>query len=288
MAERAGEGRHCTGLFSRRLVVLVVFVCLWHLAGCGGTQARPTAPKRSQPVSARFSPGTTWYRVKKGDTLYAVSWRAGLDYRTLARWNALKYPYTIYPGQLLRLKPPRKPPRKQAKSASRGKVKKNVPRHSPSRSTTAARQKKGTPSTASAKPRTPGHAQPSARRGRLHWQWPVKGRVVSRFSHQAPDLDGIKIAGTRGQKVVAAESGTVVYTGSGLIGYGQLIIVKHNNAFLSAYGLNSRLYVKEGQRVKRGQHISDMGTNSAGKPMLHFEIRRYGKPVDPLAYLPRN
>jgi len=115
----------------------------------------------------------------------------------------------------------------------------------------------------------------------------VKGRVVSRFSRKDPDLDGIKIAGKRGQKVVAAESGTVVYTGSGLIGYGQLIIVKHDNEFLSAYGLNSRLYVKEGQKVKRGQHISDMGTNSAGQPMLHFEIRRYGKPVDPMAYLPR-
>ena len=268
---------------SRLLLVLLLAAMALHLAGCGGTPAKSTSHKSSQ-ASAKFSPNATWYRVKKGDTLYAVSWRAGVDWRTLARWNGLKYPYTIYPGQLLRLKPP---PRKSTKSASRSTAKPSTTGSSSSRSTTT-KQAKSRPRTSTTRPPTASTgSKQAAKHGKLHWRWPVKGRVVSRFSHKDPDLDGIKIAGKRGQKVVAAESGTVVYTGSGLIGYGQLIIVKHDNEFLSAYGLNSRLYVKEGQKVKRGQHISDMGTNSAGQPMLHFEIRRYGKPVDPMAYLPR-
>lgn len=278
MGERTSHGGRRRNLFPRLLLVLLLPAVMFQLVGCGGTPAKSTSHKRTSHGSSKFSSSATWYRVKKGDTLYAVSWRAGVDYKTLARWNGLKYPYTIYPGQLLRLKPPRK--------ASKSTPKRTTTRKSGS--VTPPARSAGKPSRpASAKSRTTATKKQPVASGRLRWQWPVKGRVVSRFSHKDPDLDGIKIAGTRGQKVVAAESGTVVYTGSGLIGYGQLIIVKHNNEFLSAYGLNSRLYVKEGQRVKKGQHISDMGTDSSGKPMLHFEIRRYGKPVDPMVYLPR-
>jgi lipoprotein NlpD len=277
MEEGTSHGRRCGRLLPLLLALLFPVVVL-QLAGCGGTPAKSPSHKRDSRGDAKFSASATWYRVKKGDTLYAVSWRAGVDYKTLARWNGLKHPYTIYPGQLLRLKPP-------------GRVAKSTPKRTTSRKrsggTPPARGsgKPGTP--ASAASRTTATKRQPARSGSLHWQWPVKGRVVARFSHKDPDRDGIKIAGSRGQKIMAAEAGTVVYTGSGLIGYGQLIIVKHNNEFLSAYGLNSRLHVKEGQRVKKGQHISDMGIDSAGRPMLHFEIRRYGKPVDPMAYLPR-
>ena len=262
----------------RLLLLLGVLALLVQLGGCSTTSVDSGASKPPAKSARKFSSSTTWYRVKKGDTLYAVSWRAGVDWKTLARWNGLKSPYTIYPGQLLRLKPP------PARSSSK-------PRSSTAKRTTKSSTTKKSGSTTSSRTSTSRATstkkKPAAAAGRLHWQWPVKGRIVSRFSMTDPDLDGIKIAGSRGKKIVAAESGTVVYTGSGLIGYGELIIIKHNNEFLSAYGHNSRLYVKEGQKVKKGQHISDMGSNSAGQYMLHFEIRRYGKPVDPLAYLPR-
>ena len=237
------------------------------LAGCGSEPAYspPVHHAGSKPKSSYRRITGSWYRVRKRDTLWSISWRAGIDYRTLARWNGLRSPYTIYPGQLLRLTPP---PR----------------HHAPKRSRPAG---KGStrPRTATRKPKPATRKSTAGRR--LHWMWPLRGNVVSRFSYSDPDRDGIEIAGKRGQKVVAAENGTVVYSGSGLIGYGQLIIIKHNDEFLSAYGHNSRLLVKEGQKVKRGQQISNLGVDSSGRAVLHFEIRRHGKPVDPLHYLPR-
>jgi len=252
--------------------LLAVLFLVVLVSGCGTTPRVPPSSGTSAYGVEHARLTGTWYRVKKGDTLWSVSWRAGVDYRTLARWNRLKSPYTIYPGQLLRLKPPKSSTTSRSASTS-----------APRRSSSAGS------STASTRKKKNGTARKSGKQvaSALRWRWPLRGTVVSRFSYRDPDKDGIKIAGKRGQKVVAAEAGTVVYSGSGLIGYGQLIIIKHNNEFLSAYGHNSRLLVKEGQKVKRGQHISDLGVNSAGKALLHFEIRRYGKPVDPLAYLPR-
>jgi len=250
---------------TRRLLLLGLGLLLV-LGGCGTTtpvqKSRPTAQKR-------IAKQATWYRVKKGDSLYTIAWRAGKDWRNLARWNGLKPPYTIYPGQRLRLKPP---PSK-ARRANRGTTKGAPPKqraHKPQRS-----------------PRTAKARKPTAAAGRLRWRWPTRGRIVTRFSTRDGAPKGIRIAGNKGQKVLAAEGGTVVYSGSGLIGYGQLIIIKHNNEFLSAYGLNSRLYVKEGQKVERGQHIADMGTDNSGRAVLHFEIRRDGNAVDPLRYLPK-
>jgi lipoprotein NlpD len=120
----------------------------------------------------------------------------------------------------------------------------------------------------------------------LRWQWPTAGRVVERFSAGDPSRKGLKIAGKPGQSIVAAEGGSVVYSGSGLVGYGQLIIVKHNNNYLSAYGHNRKLLVQQGDQVARGAQIAEMGL-AGGAPVLHFEIRRDGDPVDPLALLPR-
>jgi len=121
----------------------------------------------------------------------------------------------------------------------------------------------------------------------LTWKWPARGRVVSRFNSADPLGKGIKIAGTRGDAIRAAEGGRVVYSGSGLIGYGRLIIVKHNDNYLSAYGHNRKILVKEGDQVTKGQKIAEMGNANDGNPLLHFEIRRDGKPVDPLRLLPR-
>ena len=119
------------------------------------------------------------------------------------------------------------------------------------------------------------------------WGWPVKGRIVSSFKAGDPLRKGIKIAGRSGKSILAAESGKVVYSGSGLIGYGRLIIVKHNDNYLSAYGHNRKILVKEGDRVTKGKKIAEMGTANSGDPMLHFEIRRDGRPVDPIRLLPR-
>jgi lipoprotein NlpD len=125
---------------------------------------------------------------------------------------------------------------------------------------------------------------PSA--GPLQWRWPTAGRVVERFSAQDRTRNGVKIAGRSGQPILAAEAGRVVYSGSGLIGYGQLIIIKHNKNYLSAYGHNRKILVKEGDQVARGAHIGEMGKPPDDQPLLHFEIRRQGTPVDPLLLLP--
>lgn len=124
-------------------------------------------------------------------------------------------------------------------------------------------------------------------RRRLQWQWPTKGKVIQRFSRKDPTRKGIKIAGRFGQSIYAAESGKVVYSGSGLIGYGQLIIIKHDKDYLSAYGHNRKLLVKEGDEVAKGERIAEMGVAGGGGSVLHFEIRRKGTPVDPGAILPR-
>ena len=123
--------------------------------------------------------------------------------------------------------------------------------------------------------------------GKLVWRWPVSGKIVSRFKAGDPLRKGIKIKGNSGKAILAAESGKVVYSGSGLIGYGRLIIVKHNDNYLSAYGHNRKILVKEGDRVTKGKKIAEMGTANNGIAMLHFEIRRDGRPVDPLRLLPR-
>jgi lipoprotein NlpD len=122
---------------------------------------------------------------------------------------------------------------------------------------------------------------------KLRWQWPTKGKVIQSFSSKDPNRKGIKLAGYAGEAVYASEAGKVVYSGSGLIGYGMLIIVKHNNDYLSAYGHNRKLLVKEGDQVKRGMRIAEMGKNGSGQAMLHFEIRRNGNPINPVALLPR-
>ncbi len=221
--------------------------------------------------------------MRKGDSLYSIAWRAGLDYQTVARWNGLRSPYTIYPGQLIRLSPPKKV---KKPSVSPGKTPKKATPTARTNKSTAAKSRKQPPSKPVTKP-IKTKKPPSKATGKLHWLWPTKGRVLSQYSSVDSSRSGIRIGGRRGQKVVAAEAGEVVYVGSGLIGYGQLIIIKHNNKYLSAYGHNGKLLVKEGDTVGKGQHISDMGVTNQGKALLYFEVRRYGKPVNPLSYLPR-
>jgi lipoprotein NlpD len=258
-----------------------LFMIAFGLAGCSSSWRAPVETRGHAATPSRSPSRNTIrgdeYRVRAGDTLYGIAWQKGIDYRSIAAWNGIRSPaYRIYAGQTLRLVPPastRQPPRPASQPAPRYKP---VPRPAPKPLATAQKPK----------PTVSSKAQPSAPK-RLSWRWPAKGRVVSSFKADDPLQKGIKIAGRSGEPVVATESGKVVYSGSGLIGYGRLIIIKHNDNYLSAYGHNRKILVKEGDQVTKGKKIAEMGTANSGDPMLHFEIRRNGKPVDPLRLLPR-
>jgi lipoprotein NlpD len=191
--------------------------------------------------------------VRKGETLFSIAWRYSKDADDLARWNHLGDGSLIYPGQVLRLTP---------SSASA------------SASTSGARSRP--PQTL---PGIPAQPPPA-------WAWPTAGRIDVEFGGKPGTGTGVLINGRGEQPVYAAAPGSVVYAGSGLIGYGQLIILKHNDTYLSAYGYNASLLVKEGQTIRKGQQIATMGEGPERKPRLHFEIRRNGKPVNPRQYLP--
>jgi len=271
-----------TGRLSRSIPGLACAALVATLLGCSTPSPAPVETRQDRaPIRS------TVYIVRTGDTLWSIAWRSGFDYRQLAAWNRLQSPYTIYPGQRLRLTSPHRtasrPPPKRLASQSTA-----LRRHTRSPpSQTHSKQAPQPPSTPKAPPRTPVATGSSGASGSLHWRWPTDGGlVVQGFSAGDATRKGMKIRGDLGQPIVAAEAGRVVYSGSGLIGYGRLIIIKHNKDYLSAYGYNRKILVQENDQVARGQHIADMGRNGGGPPMLHFEIRRRGKPVDPAKVLP--
>jgi lipoprotein NlpD len=245
------------------------------LTACGRHAVAPVttldqtgAPDSSTSASAHV--------VRKGDTLYSIAWKNGLDYREVAGWNGIGPPYRIYPGQRISLVP---------SGASRA-----TPSGTGPRPTSGKRIASASP-IVPAKQRPPGKARSVngvdlGQTTDLSWAWPAEGRIVRTFSASEPGKKGLDIAGGAGQSVRAAAGGRVVYSGSGLLGYGNLIIIKHNDTYLSAYAHNRRLLVSEGERVRAGQPIAEMGNTGTNRVMLHFEIRRFGKPVDPLKYLP--
>ena len=218
------------------------------------------------------------YRVRRGDTLYGISRNTGVPVTELIALNDLTVPYSLTTGQRLRL------------HSSVQNLENVTPTSTQSRYSGDSSQEKSvaaagsTAQTATAS--SPADKKKTRKVGGLSWQWPVEGKVIQTFDASDPAKRGIKIAGTTGMQITAAGSGEVVYSGDGLVGYGQLIIIKHNREYLSAYGHNNKRLVKEGERVKRGAVIATMG-QLKDKPLLHFEIRRNGKPVDPLRYLPR-
>lgn len=199
---------------------------------------------------ARWDHSSDQHIVRSGETLYAIAFRYGRDARDLARWNRLGDGSLIYPGQVLRLTPPSGYAERTATAP---------PRQLPS---------------------IPAEPPPA-------WMWPTSGRINVEFGGNPGPGTGVLINGRAGQPVTAAASGEVVYAGSGLIGYGQLIIIKHNDTYLSAYGYNKSLLVKEGQTINKGQQIATMGEGPERKPRLHFEIRRNGAPVNPRQFLPQ-
>ena len=210
--------------------------------------------------------GGTHHRVRAGETLYSIAFEYGRDHRDVARWNKIRKPYTIFPKQKLRIIPisgDRKTKKRAVKTTTQSK----------------SRTKKYSPP-ANNKPRYVSNKK-------LNWQWPTSGKVVSTFSLRDPGRRGIDIVARKGQPIKAAAAGHVVYRGNGLRGYGNLIILKHNETYFSAYAHTQGVVVKEKEKVKLGQHIADMGNTSSDKTKLHFEIRRNGKPVNPLSYLPK-
>jgi len=201
-----------------------------------------------------------YHTVKPGETLYTIAMRYDLDTRDIAQWNNLGDGGYIRSGQKLRMKPG----------------------GSASRSANTAGSRSTASSSKPAKKARPALPAPT-------WRWPTEGTVTYRFGASSKSQSGIRISGREGQPVVATANGEVVYAGTGLKSYGQLVIIKHNDTWLSAYGFNQSLLVSEGDRIASGQKIATMGKTSQGKTMLHFEIRRNGQPVDPLRYLsPRN
>lgn len=210
------------------------------------------------------------YDVKKGDTLYSIAWRYGLDYRELARWNGIGSNFLIHPGQELRLTPPGTAT-SAADTATVATVQ-QPPARAPSTSAAASTPSISTP--------------PSRPMPRGAWQWPARGALLAKFGDANATGKGIAIGGSEGDPISASADGRVVYAGSGLIGYGKIIIVKHSEEYLSAYGHNDTIYVREGEQVKQGDRIATMGRGPGNRPLLHFEIRIKGEAVDPLAYLP--
>ena len=201
----------------------------------------------------------TQHIVRSGETLFTIAWRYGKDPAALARWNRLGDGSLIYPGQALRLTPP--PGGSQRTSSAS--TSKSPPKSQPK-----------------SLPPVPTEPPPP-------WGWPTAGQVTVNFGGKPGTGTGILIDGKAGQPVRAAASGSVVYAGSGLIGYGQLIILKHNDTYLSAYGYNASLLVKEGEKINKGQRIATMGEGPERKARLHFEIRRNGTPVNPRQFLPK-
>jgi lipoprotein NlpD len=207
--------------------------------------------------------GPGWYTVKRSDTLFSIAWRYGLDYKQLARWNQIDVNSPIHPGQRLRLI---KPGNKAI--ASSGVQKSNT---------------KTKPKTKSSV--TTSKNDQYSKRGPVKWIWPTQGKPLNTFLASKLDRRGIDIAGKIGQPVRAVADGKVVYSGNGLAGYGNLIIIKHSDTYLSAYAYCQERLVQEGTSVKSGKVVAKMGRRD-NTAKLHFEIRRNGKPVDPMKYLP--
>ena len=302
-----------------RVIPLVIPTLL--VAGCisqppaPAVDRTPTAQSRvPSPVVAAQPSGAGSYTVKRGDTLYRIALENGQDYKDVAAWNNIANPSAIKEGQVLRVAPPSaaetagpvvskpiatgtlvetRPLDSKPMPAGDNSGVKREPRvgKEPYSDEAYARLNKteASPKVAEARsePKVDVAKPEAAPAGpdEVTWIWPSAGKMVSPFSESGSK--GLDFSGKAGDPVVAAGDGKVVYAGSGLRGYGELVIVKHNATYLSAYAHNRKILVKEGQAVTRGQKIAEMGNTDADAVKLHFEIRKQGKPIDPLQYLPK-
>jgi lipoprotein NlpD len=254
----------------------------------GGAATQPAVPLGPPP------PG--YYRVKPGDTLYRIALENGQNYRDIATWNNLTNPNQIEVDQLLRVAPPGANVAALTPGVATSPVGGGGVQAAPLGGTaagvttgvTAAPPVYGSGLTATtppaATPQTPASDASTAANGNIVFAWPARGPILGTFDDAKNK--GVNIGGTAGEPVKASADGRVVYAGNGLRGYGNLIIIKHDATYLTAYAHNRALMVKEGDAVTRGQKIAEMGNSDSDRVMLHFEVRRQGKPVDPLKYLP--
>ena len=293
----------------RRLIRLLATTLVVVLAGCassGGRKApvedRSVAAKPSAAASAPEAapvplPGAEnagkpgYYTVKPGDTLLRVSLDHGLNWRDLVRWNNLENPNLLEVGQVLRVVPPAAETVTARAVPNAGRVDTRPLEARPAASAPATSASATAPAATPAPPPPPSpppavDSAAAAREGgeEIVWMWPAAGAVIAGFDEGRNK--GLTITGKAGDPVVAASDGRVVYAGSSLRGYGNLVIVKHSDLFLTAYAHNQVLLVKDDQVVRRGQKIAEMGSTDAERVQLHFEIRRQGKPVDPAKLLP--
>lgn len=285
-------------------------------------QSKKPVPAAKAPPAKKVVPGEKdWrpdsYTVKKGDTLYGIGLEFGYDYKEIAQWNNINPPYTIYVGRILKLKETKaieaaapasaevavvtpiktepviakqigEPPLKTEPKAIKEPYSEQAMAVPPPKPVEKAETPKPVepakaeaPSEKPAEKSVPVAADDEA----MEWSWPAQGKLGAGFN-EAAGSKGVDILGQPGQPVLAAAPGKVVYSGSGLRGYGKLVIIKHNKTYLSAYAHNSQILVKEGQDIARGQKVAEMGNTDTDKVKLHFEIRKLGKPVDPARHLP--
>ncbi len=303
------------GLFSKHFnhaALLVTSVII--LAACAqkpvrhapiverGTEMKKPPPPPAKPpvVQPKKTAETLNYVVQKGDTMYSIAFMHGVDYRELAELNNIENASAIQIGQQLRIPVPVETKDVESKApvihpvtpAGGMKTQPKVGKIPYSEKALAQaeamqdEQPEGTPEIPDA--RTSSVVKGNKEEGdevALEWGMPTNGRLITGFSENAK-RKGVDIGGRRGQAIVASAAGKVVYSGSGLRGYGKLVIIKHNKTFLSAYAHNDQILVKEGQSVTKGQKIAEMGETDSDLVKLHFEIRKFGKPVDPGQYLP--
>lgn len=280
----------------RRLALVVVSAALLATVGCSTRRLSQPAPVEDRAgvgaAAVAQLPGAEnagkpgYFTVRPGDTLYRIALESGQSPRDVQAWNNLSNPNLIEVGQVLRVIPP---------VVATAAVPAAAPAAAPTGVTAtpvapgavAARPLDGTAGTAATPAAAPAAASAPAPAGAddITFLWPAQGQVVANFDEAKNK--GISIAGRIGDPVVAAADGRVVYAGAGLRGYGNLIILKHNNTYLTAYAHNQALLVREDQAVRQGQKIAEMGSSDADRVKLHFEVRRQGKPVDPLGFLPK-
>jgi len=263
--------------------LLLLFSAFW-LSACSTTSRAPASAK------VRVVPKVTHgqYVVRKGDTLYSIARRHGWNWQALAAHNRIGRPYSLKVGQIIRFDNRPLPRQTPAPTPRRT----NPPKQTASKPPTAPSRPKPPANRLPAKPSNPPRqTQTAAGRAALaaiKWRWPTEGTLIARFAGNNGLNKGIDIAGTAGQPVKAAADGLVTYAGNGLYGNGEALVIKHGNSLVvSVYGHNRRLLVKEGQQVKAGQVIAEMGASGTDRVKLHFEIRYQSNAVDPLLYLPK-
>ncbi len=293
---------------TRAMRLACLLVALAALAGCAtrrapapvvdrGSASRASAPRPAAAAPAAAQPsGDGTYTVRRGDTLYSIALEHGADYRDVAQWNAIDDPSRLRVGQVLRVRPPEEKVAsgvQVAPARGAGRVEAR-PLDAPGTATPPAPAGAKTEPKAVRLPysrenaasiaREEPKAEPAAAAAASDFIWPAKGKVIAGFAE--PRSKGIDIDGKLGDPVLAAAAGRVTYVGSGIPGLGKLVVIKHDNGFITVYAHNREVLVKEQQAVARGQKIAEVGATDSDRPKLHFQIRKGAAAVDPLKYLP--